>query len=527
VRQRVVESTVFVLFFAILHTVVNYWWKASFPVGLAVEGIVLVIAFNFFPTKDLAAELRPLVDYLRELASGEFFLALPPAPPRLQGLFGAVGAAHRFSRNLLASTAKLSIALHSTAQEIADSATETEASAAQIAAAFAEVAQNNQVQANKAAEVTKATQTLSVLIADVSQRIAALARRTDEASAAAEQGMSSTKSMLEAMARVRSESQDTEQAVQRLEEQSQGIGQILEAISEIAAQTNLLALNAAIEAARAGEAGRGFAVVADEVKKLATSAQQSVEQIRFMLDHILAGIKEVHSAAELTARETETSLRTAEQSGQAFQGVAEAGGDIAANLRQVNSIAQEMQRGTQHLLADIEAISVAAEATAASSEEIAAGVDDQSRNLSILAKAIASLTEQADQMQQWVAEKGMERTMWNRSQRLAAIDAVEELTPARLQALTAELGVDDIYLTDPQGVCIMGTQDIIGMCIFDIYPDYRQAATGERDYVVTPIMKRVEDGKLYKFMVSRRPNGKGLLDISFSAERILALASEG
>lgn len=66
-----------------------------------------------------------------------------------------------------------------------------------------------------------------------------------------------------------------------MEKQAEGIGEIINTISDIADQTNLLALNAAIEAARAGDAGRGFAVVADEVRKLAEKtmvATKDVEQ---------------------------------------------------------------------------------------------------------------------------------------------------------------------------------------------------------------------------------------------------------
>ncbi|WP_425546823.1 methyl-accepting chemotaxis protein [Actinosynnema pretiosum] len=79
---------------------------------------------------------------------------------------------------------------------------------------------------------------------------------------------------------------DANQAVDRLAQSSNEVGDVVKVINSIAEQTNLLALNATIEAARAGDAGKGFAVVANEVKELAQGTARATEDVARLISAI-------------------------------------------------------------------------------------------------------------------------------------------------------------------------------------------------------------------------------------------------
>lgn len=143
-----------------------------------------------------------------------------------------------------------------------------------------------------------------------------------------------------------------------LGEKAQGIGQIMDVISDIADQTNLLALNAAIEAARAGEAGRGFAVVADEVRKLAEKTMQATSEVEKAVSAIQTGI-----STNIDAMKQVSDVVTN------CTGLAREAGDALISMTSMIERSTDMVR----------VIATAAEEQSATSEEINSSVEEVTR----------------------------------------------------------------------------------------------------------------------------------------------------
>ncbi len=85
-------------------------------------------------------------------------------------------------------------------------------------------------------------------------------------------------------------------AIEKLDESSEHIVEVIKVIGSIAEQTNLLSLNATIEAARAGEAGRGFGVVAGEVKALSERTARATEDVAAKVEAISQDTDEATAA---------------------------------------------------------------------------------------------------------------------------------------------------------------------------------------------------------------------------------------
>lgn len=189
-------------------------------------------------------------------------------------------------------------------------------------------------------------------------------------------------------------------AIGNLSGKSQKIGQIVEVISNISGQTNLLALNAAIEAARAGEHGRGFAVVAEEVRKLAEQAEQSSQEISYLVHEIQENtdqaVKEITTEMaiavdlEASAKISNDSLAKIHQSINDFVQKIE---DISKEISLVDRKAEEASRS----MGEVASVS---ENHAAATEEVAAATEQQTATVQSIAQSAKKLEEEADVLSQ-------------------------------------------------------------------------------------------------------------------------------
>jgi methyl-accepting chemotaxis protein len=103
----------------------------------------------------------------------------------------------------------------------------------------------------------------------------------------------------------------------------------VENIMAITRQVRILALNATIEAARAGEAGKGFQVVAQEVRNLATSTDETTQNISDSIEGLAETIEQI-------IKENEANNVLAETTREDAAYIREVMGDTAQSMQSIN-----------------------------------------------------------------------------------------------------------------------------------------------------------------------------------------------
>ena len=213
-----------------------------------------------------------------------------------------------------------------------------------------------QVQFREIDMVATASNEMSMTAHDVARNASGAASAAREADQSAQAGRLVIERSSESLGALTRELVRSADQVERLCEDSEQIGSVLEVIRSIAEQTNLLALNAAIEAARAGESGRGFAVVADEVRGLAQRTQRSVEEIRLVVERIQGGTQAMVASMHASRGQAQNSAGAFASAVEALGSIALAISTITEMNLQIASAAEEQSSVSEELNRNVAAI---------------------------------------------------------------------------------------------------------------------------------------------------------------------------
>lgn len=290
-------------------------------------------------------------------------------------------------RSVMASVAHMQLQLRDTLRSIAVAADELSASSITmkdiVRVNVADIARQN-VEVDQA--VTAVTE-MSSAVEEVARNAEYTSRSSQQAARSVEEGEVHVTSTSAALNDMTDEVRHSAALIERLVQQAQGIGRVLEVIRGLADQTNLLALNAAIEAARAGEAGRGFAVVADEVRALAHRTQSSTQEIEQMVSSIQLGSTEAKTAMTTTVELADATFSVAAKASTALKLSNRSVAEINEQNLVIASAAQEqaqVSREVDRNLINIRDLSV-------QSAESAQQVSQSSESVSRLANELKSI----------------------------------------------------------------------------------------------------------------------------------------
>lgn len=330
---------------------------------IALSALITVL-LAWLLTRSIVGPLRGAVEAAQHVAEGDL-------TQRIQ-----VEGRDEVSQ-LQTSLARMQQRLRETLAEISGSSTQLAAAAEELNAVTEEAGRGIQRQNDEIEQAATAVNEMSAAVDEVARNAVSTSEASKTSNQSAQLGQARVAETIAAISDLSGEVEGTSSLVQRVAEQSQEIGKVLDVIRAIAEQTNLLALNAAIEAARAGESGRGFAVVADEVRALAHRTQNSTQEIEQMVSSMRTGASQALTSMQSSTSRARETRELAQSAGTALNEITVGISEMYERNLVIASAAEEqaqVAREVDRNLVNIRDLSVqsatGAHQTSASSHEL-------------------------------------------------------------------------------------------------------------------------------------------------------------
>jgi len=381
-------------------------------ISLTAALLLIILPLSIFVVRSITKPIAEATDAADTIAKGDYDVSLKvqghDEAAQLQGSLNAMAATLRDNIEEITSktqeaeekarTAELAMAeadqaraeaerarkegIRQAAEHIQVVVDRVSSASEQIAAQSKIIDQGTTIQRERVQGAATAMEEMNATVLEVARNASEASASSDEAKEQAVDGAEIVSRSVDAMNTTYEAADGLKSGMNRLGEQADDIGKVMNVITDIADQTNLLALNAAIEAARAGEAGRGFAVVADEVRKLAEKTMLATKEVG-------ASISAVQTVAQQNIDNMENALVDL---------------STATDLsNKSGAVLKDIVDGAESSALQIQSIATAAEEQSAASEEINRAIDEIN---SITMETSQGVAESADALQELASQMG-------------------------------------------------------------------------------------------------------------------------
>ncbi|MDQ0091761.1 methyl-accepting chemotaxis protein [Paenibacillus anaericanus] len=365
--------------------------------------IILILIFQFWTTKRTFAPVKDLMQALDKLSQGDFSVQLKTSQDEL-GQVNAKFNSTVANINTLVTTIKL-VSIQSAEQSKVLSTTMEENHGHSLA-----ITENIEEISEKVSQQSKSISEGVTSLEEITSGVNTIAGSTSSVSEASlqmrdqsEQGNDNVVKVMNQMNSIHQSVMNSVVSIERLQERSGEIEEIVQVITDIATQTHLLSLNASIEAARAGEDGRGFAVVANEVKKLAEQSGNSAKKITDLVHYIqqetLTAVKSINEGEQ----NVKVGINIVQQTGELFGGILMATDAVTSQIQEVSAATEEMVAETEQITAAIKQLAQLAERNAAVSDEIKTRALEQRSSSNKIVDSAQQMNQISEKLESLVA----------------------------------------------------------------------------------------------------------------------------
>ena len=254
----------------------------------------------------------------------------------------------------------------------------------QLSAQIEQSSRGAENQAERVGETATAMEEMNATVLEVARSASQAAETSATAKEKAEEGSKTVDRAMQGIGEAQQQALALRDGMTALGKQAQGIGQVMNVISDIADQTNLLALNAAIEAARAGDAGRGFAVVADEVRKLAEKTMSATKEVGDSIGAVQEGTRSNIANVDRAVSKIDEATVLAGESGEALREIVSLVEAASDQVRSIATASEQQSAASEEINRAIEEISQISSETSEGMRQSAMAVSEMADQAQIL-----------------------------------------------------------------------------------------------------------------------------------------------